>query len=103
MGQDTTKQIVTDAVEEIKRFVQTSQQEHFEDMKKYVDTTLDRRLNIQSTEIRQELHREVRRVEEKIDNLSAYIGEAIDTSNEENQRQLDNHERRIKKLERLTT
>ena len=35
----------------------------------------------------------------KIDNLSLAVGEAIDISNQENDKQLKNHEQRIIKLE----
>jgi uncharacterized protein Veg len=99
MGQDTTKPIITDVMKEMKQFLHASQRENFEDLKQYIDTTLHQKLSLQSSEIRQEICR----VKKKVDDLSKHIGQAIDISNNEQRRQLDNHEQRILKIEQVVS
>lgn len=44
-----------------------------------------------------------RRLSKKIDDLSAAVGEALDTINEETNKQLQDHERRLVRLEKHAT
>lgn len=45
---------------------------------------------------------DIKNINQKIDDLSDAVAEAIDSGNDETQKQLDNHETRILKLEQNT-
>ncbi len=90
-----------------------------QDFKQFIETTMSQQLALQTAdlksdlkkeiteeitkEFRKELRKEITASEERLSaqirELSESVGEALDTSNSENQRQLDNHEQRITKLE----
>lgn len=69
-----------------------------EDFKQFISTTTSQQLALQTEEI----DKKFSSLENKIDDLSASIGEAIDTSNSEHEKRLDNHEQRLTKLETVT-
>ena len=78
------------------------------DLKQFITTTISQ----QTSEIRGDIGEirddivgikgDIQRVDQKIDDLSASVAQAIDDSNEETHTQLKNHESRIKKLEAKT-
>ncbi len=75
------------------------------DLKQFITATVSQ----QTTELGQRIdgleHRfdslehKFDKLEHKVDSLTGFVIEAIDTSNEETDKQLKNHERRITKLE----
>lgn len=65
------------------------------DLKQFIATTVSQ----QTSDIRSDMAKMEERLENKIGDLSASIGEALDTSNEEVGTQLKDHERRIVILE----
>lgn len=69
------------------------------DLKQFIAATMAQQTIVLRTEITHELHTGLARVEKKIDDLSAYVAEALDASNEANAKQLKDHERRITRLE----
>lgn len=73
------------------------------DLKQFITAAMSQQLTLQTQEIKDEIRKEVKeelvKIGAKIDDLSASVAEAIDTSNNTTQEQLDNHEQRIAKLE----
>lgn len=77
------------------------------DLKQFIEATVSQQLTLQISEfelgiessIKKHLVASEKRLGAKIDDLSTAVAEALDTSNGENQKQLDNHEQRITKLE----
>lgn len=63
------------------------------DLKQFITATVSQ----QTTELGQRIDN----LEHKVDSLTGFVIEAIDTSNEETGKQLKNHERRITKLEHV--
>ena len=68
------------------------------DLKQFIVATVTQ----QTTDIRDEMRQGFRQVEQKIDDLSASVAQALDTSNEDTAKQLDDHEARITQLEAKT-
>jgi uncharacterized protein YydD (DUF2326 family) len=93
-----TRQLLQEAVLEIKKYVDDSLRTNFEDFKQYTDATVSQQTSELRSDI-QEMRGDINRLDKKIDDLSDAVAEAIDTSNDETQTQLDNHETRILKLE----
>jgi hypothetical protein len=93
------KQYVDDGLNDVKQYVDQRQHEGFEDMKQYVDTRLV------NTETRLEAKLEVKvddldaKLTAQISELSLSIGDALDTSNRENQKMIQANTKRITKLE----
>lgn len=100
-----TRQLLQEAVLEIKKYVDDSLRTNFEDFKQYTDATVSQQTSELRSDIQemrsdiQEMRGDINRLDKKIDDLSDAVAEAIDTSNDETQTQLDNHETRILKLE----
>lgn len=72
------------------------------DLKQFIAATVAQ----QTTDLRQEigglrLHvkQELGRIDQKLDNLSAFVAQAIDAANDTTGTQLKNHEQRITQLE----
>jgi hypothetical protein len=85
-------------------------QSTIDDLKQFIAATISQQIISQTSELRQEidtLREEMqegfkkldKKLSRKIDDLSDYIGDALDTSNEETDKHLKNHEVRIAKLE----
>lgn len=83
------------------------------DLKQFIEATVSQQLSLQTKDLADDIESRINkridtldtkidRVEEKIDNISAAVGEAIETSNEETDKQLKNHEHCITKLENQT-
>lgn len=74
------------------------------DLKQFISTVLTQQTQEIRLELREELRTELRKVEEKlgqkIDDLSAFVATALDTSNDTNEGRLNDHEKRIGALER---
>ena len=66
-----------------------------EKLEKKLESKLDQKLD-------QKLNEKLAPIHQKIDDLTAFVQDAITTSNDANQEQLDNHELRITKLETAT-
>lgn len=66
-----------------------------QDLKQFITATVTQQISQQTNE----LSEKILSVENKIDALTAFVTEAIDTSNETNGKQLQEHEKRITKLE----
>jgi Na+/phosphate symporter len=66
-----------------------------EKLEKKLESKLDQKLD-------QKLNEKLAPIHQKIDDLTAFVQDAITTSNDANQEQLDNHEVRITKLEAAT-
>lgn len=84
-----------------------------DDLKQFIATTVSQQVSFHANALHGEIsklradmekgfrqvHEKFEIVEHKIDNLSDSVGEALDTSNEETGRQLNDHEVRLTKLE----
>jgi len=84
-----------------------------DDLKQFIATLISQQVTSQIGGLREEMnegfekvHDEIRALDkkltQKIDNLADYIGDALDTSNEETDNQLKKHEVRITRLETKT-
>jgi len=75
------------------------------DLKQFIAVTISQ----QTSELRsdmakmsgdiQEVRGDIKRIDQKFDNLTEHVAEALDTANEATHKQLQNHEKRIRKLE----
>lgn len=85
------------------------------DLKQFIEATVSQQLALQTEDLRESIHADVKKdvdrlddkltkridkLDQKIDDLSAAVGDAIETSNEESHKQLKDHERRITRLEK---
>ena len=96
-AKNNVKQIVQEAVKELKHYVDISRN----DLKQYVDAKISQ----QTSDIRSDLgevKNDIVKVDSKGDALSTSIGEALDPSNDTTQKQLNDYELRIVKLEKLS-
>jgi hypothetical protein len=75
-------------IEDLKQFIATTVSQQTVDMRDDIDN------------IRTDVHNLDVKLTGKIDNLSTYLAEALDNSNEANGSQIRNHEKRINKLEK---
>jgi gas vesicle protein len=72
------------------------------DLKQFIATTISQQtveLSTRIDSVENRLDRVEQRLKKKIDDLTDFVTNAIDVSNEEHGKQLKNHERRITKLE----
>lgn len=73
------------------------------DLKQFISTTVSQQLSQQTEELRKEfrgdLSNEISRLEQKIDDLSAAVGDALDNTHQATDDRLNNHEQRITRLE----
>lgn len=86
------------------------------DLKQFIEATVSQQLKLHTDDIREDvktiktdiktvktdvarLMTGVTRLDDKIDDLSAHIGQALHTGNEETGKQLKDHERRVSRLE----
>ena len=72
------------------------------DLKQFIAATVSQQLELFSGEIRGEIRQLDEKLTAKIDDLSSSVGEAINTTNESADSKLEDHEKRIKKLEQKT-
>ncbi len=68
------------------------------DFKQFITSTISQQTSDLSGDI-QEMRGDIKRLDQKIDDLSISVAEAIETTNEETYKQLQNHDGRIKQLE----
>ena len=80
-----------DTIADLKQFIAATVSQQFIEFEKKMDAKLDEKLD--GIELR------LGKVEKKIDDLTDFVTEAIDTSNEETATQLKDHKIRITKLE----
>lgn len=72
------------------------------DLKQFISATVSQQtveLGARIGRVEDRLEHVEQKLEKKIDDLTEFVTEAIDTSNEEHGKQLKDHERRITKLE----
>ena len=65
--------------------------EQMDDLKQFIGSTISQ----QTSDIKEDLQR----VELKVDGIASDVGDALENSNQEVDKQLKNHEKRITKLE----
>lgn len=70
------------------------------DLKQFIATTVSQEIHRLGEQLEQRIDGVEHRLEDKIDNLSAFVVEALDIANETAGEQFQNHERRIVKLEK---
>lgn len=68
------------------------------DFKQFITSTISQQTSDLSGDI-QEMRGDIKRLDQKIDDLSISVAEAIETTNEETYKKLQNHDGRIKQLE----
>lgn len=81
-----------------------------DDLKQFIAATVSQQISAQTSELLTELRTELRaeigdlegRLTQKIDDLSSAVGHAMNDSNQSADDQLEDHERRITKLEHAT-
>jgi F0F1-type ATP synthase membrane subunit b/b' len=76
--------------------------DQLDDLKEYMARILDQQtydLREEVAELRKDTENGFNRLDQKIDDLSDSVAQALDTSNDETAKQLKNHESRITKLE----
>lgn len=76
------------------------------DLKQFITTTVSQQLSLQTDKLRYDIKKLDKKIDgisnnlgQKIDNLSLGVASALDASNEEHDKQLKNHEIRLRKLE----
>lgn len=72
------------------------------DLKQFISATIAQQLAQQTNELRIELRQGLQETNQKIDDLSAYVAQALSDSNDAIAAQLQQHESRILKLEQRT-
>ena len=81
-------------------------EEMLEDLKSFMTATVRTEVNVALDAKLEEklapIHQRLDSLEAKVDDLTEFVQDAITTSNDVNQEQLDNHEVRITKLETAT-
>ncbi len=81
-------------------------EEMLEDLKSFMTATVRTEVNAALDAKLEEklapIHQRLDSLEAKVDDLTEFVQDAITTSNDVNQEQLDNHELRITKLETAT-
>lgn len=74
------------------------------DLKQFITTTVSQQGSELRDEIREDTRNEIKKLDDKlskkIDDLSAAVGEAIDVGNEAIETQVQDHEKRLTRLER---
>lgn len=92
-----------DQVDDLKQFISTTiTQQISQVMSEQIEVILDEKLAEQTAQIDEKFSALDQKLTSKIDDLSAFVGEALDASNETNAIQLKDHESRITKLEQST-
>ena len=89
-----------EVIADLKQFISATVSQHTTPIRDDVAT-----LKQDVTELKHdvaELKHDVKRIDKKVDDLSSYVADALDASNEVMQQQLDAHEKRITHLEQKT-
>lgn len=68
------------------------------DLKQFIAATMSQQLSL----FRVEVGEDILRLENKIDDLSASVAEAIDDANQRNDKRFGDHEKRLRRLEHKT-
>jgi predicted house-cleaning noncanonical NTP pyrophosphatase (MazG superfamily) len=93
-----------DQVDDLKQFMTTLVRNEMTDMvRSEVNAALDAKLEEKLEEkLEQKFEEKLRPINQKIDDLTTFVQDAITTSNDVHQEQLNNHEQPITKLEHVT-